>query len=140
MIDSFAGEYRFLSNFWACSVWFEGKYYPSSEHAYQAAKTQDESIRDYIAELKAGQAKRFGKELKLRKDWEFVKDYMMLQILRDKFSTENSELRKLLYHTGHQELIEGNTWGDTYWGVCNGVGENKLGKMLMLVREELNAT
>ena len=67
---------------------------------------------------------------------EEVKDQIMYEIVLNKFS-QNEELREKLIATGDEYLAEGNTWHDTYWGVCNGKGKNKLGKILMQVREEL---
>jgi ribA/ribD-fused uncharacterized protein len=114
------------------------------EHAYQAAKTLDPKLRrPFQRVLKAGQAKHMGRELVLRPDWENVKEQIMLDLLRQKF--KDRELSLLLRQTENRELIEGNNWHDTFWGVCNGkcwrgphepVGENKLGKLLMQVRDE----
>lgn len=136
MIKSFSGSYRFLSNFWICQVMFDGDMYPSSEAAYQAAKTFNIDIRKKIAAMKPGETKKFARTILIRPDWEDVKVSIMTTIVRDKF-TRNSNLRELLLMTGDQELIEGNTWNDTFWGVCRGTGENNLGKILMKVREEL---
>ena len=136
MIDSFQGEHRFLSNFWLSPVEFEGLIYPSVEHAYQAAKTFNPEDRKRIAAMSSpGQAKKAGKSLKLRVDWEQEKVGIMEYLVHAKFSTHNDLYEKLLA-TGTQELVEGNTWGDTIWGVCNGVGQNLLGKILMKVRKE----
>lgn len=135
IIDSFTGEYRFLSNFWKCPVQFESVTYPSSEHAYVAAKTLDPELRIRIALLKTpGEVKRFGRKLDLRPDWEEVKFVSMYQIVLDKF-TRNNDLAEKLLATGYSTLIEGNHWGDTYWGVCKGVGDNNLGDILMRVRK-----
>ena len=82
-----------------------------------------------------GQAKRLGRKCLLRKDWEEAKDHAMLSVLRAKFA--NPELKEKLIATGDVELVEGNHWNDTYWGVCNGIGKNMLGKLLMQVREEI---
>ena len=82
-----------------------------------------------------GEAKKLARKLPIRPDWEEVKDQIMLDLVRIKFS--KSGLKKALLATGDAELIEGNTWNDTYWGVCKGVGQNKLGKILMQVRKEL---
>jgi len=138
MIDRFDGtEHRFLSNFWMSSVEYEGIIYPSSEHAYQAAKFFPVKTRQKIATLKTpGEAKRFGRRNPMRDDWEDVKVEEMYKILLTKFG--NKELRQLLLATGDQELIEGNTWGDKFWGQCPvGDGENWLGKLLMKVRREI---
>lgn len=136
-ITSFKGEYRFLSNFWTCSVIYEGEKYPSSEHAYVAAKTLDKQLRKEIAACEtAGKVKRLGRRLQIREDWEEIKIKAMYIIVKDKF-TRSAILKTKLLSTFPATLIEGNTWGDTIWGVCNGVGENNLGKILMKVRDEL---
>ena len=85
--------------------------------------------------MNAKQAKIFGKKVKLRDDWEDVKKYWMLNVVYAKFS-QNVELREMLLETEDAYLEEGNTWGDTYWGTVNGIGENNLGKILMGVRKE----
>lgn len=134
-IDNFFGKYRFLSNFYYSKVEFDGKEYPTIEHAYQASKTLDKWKRELIkSQLSPGRAKRMGTKLSLRKDWEEVRIEIMTDLVRQKF-TNNELLKQKLIATGDQELIEGNRWGDTFWGVCNGVGENHLGKILMKLRE-----
>jgi hypothetical protein len=111
-IDRFAGEYRFLSNFYPAVVVYEGLIYPDSEHAYQSAKTLDMQERRRIAGLGTpAEAKRAGEALKYRADWAAVKYQVMLDCVRDKFS-RNPELRAKLLATGDAYLEEGNTWGD----------------------------
>jgi ribA/ribD-fused uncharacterized protein len=111
--------------------------YLTVEHAYQAAKTFDLDERRVIRKVNTpGEAKRLGKKVTMRQDWDLVKLKTMEFLLRQKFSYEH--LRDALIATGDAELIEGNTWGDTYWGVCNGVGENHLGKLLMTIRTDIN--
>ncbi len=136
-IPEFQGEYRFLSNFWPAKVQFEGVIYPSSEHAYQAAKSLDPTERKRIAALPTpSAAKKAGAALKLRPNWDTEKFKVMETVVRDKF-TRHAELRAKLLATGDTELIEGNTWGDRTWGVYRGQGENRLGKILMKIRTEL---
>jgi N-glycosidase YbiA len=138
-IDRFAGEYRFLSNFYPATVVFEGLTYPDSEHAYQSAKTLDMNDRRRIAELPTpAEAKHAGEALQYRADWAQVKYQVMLDCVRDKFN-RNPELREKLLATGDAYLEEGNTWGDQIWGVYQGKGTNWLGKILMKVRAELRA-
>lgn len=137
-IAAFTDEHRFLSNFWPAVVSLPGdpNVYASVEHAYQAAKSLDADQRWAISMARtAGGAKRLGKTVRLRPDWERVKLDVMLDLLRQKFI--HADLAKLLRATGTAELVEGNTWGDTFWGVCNGVGENHLGRLLMQVRTEI---
>lgn len=133
MIDSFQGQYRFLSNFWPVEVVLDGVAYPSVEHAYQAAKTHNEQQRHEIRNAKTpGDAKRLGRRVDKRPDWDDVKLATMSRLLVQKFA--HSALRAKLDATNGESLIEGNTCGDTFWGVCRGVGENHLGKLLMQIR------
>lgn len=135
-IDSFSGKYRFLSNFWQVWVIYEKVAYSSTEHAYQAAKSLDVECRKRIAKLStSAEAKKAGKTVALRPGWEQAKLEIMEEILRLKFA--HDDLAAQLVETQGHELIEGNTWGDRYWGVCRGAGENHLGKLLMKIREEL---
>ena len=134
-ITSFKGRWACLSNFWPIEVRLDGVAYPSVEHAYQAAKTAP-AQRVGFRSGTPGQAKRLGRRVPLRPDWETVKNTVMLDLLRQKFK-ENDGPRAVLLATGAEELIEGNTWGDTYWGVCNGIGRNVLGQLLVQVRREL---
>ena len=138
-IGEFQGEYRFLSNFYPAEVVFEGITYPHVEGAYQSAKTLDMGERRRIAGIAdPAEAKRAGRALKYRDDWERVKFDVMETCVRYKF-THNAELRDKLLATGDAVLEEGNNWGDRVWGVVDGQGENRLGKILMKVRDELRA-
>lgn len=135
-IDDFHGQYRFLSNFWQCDIEYLGQKFKSTEHAYQAHKTTNHADFTKVVEAATpGESKKIVRKFPQKPDWEKIKDQIMLDLLRIKFSKPG--LGKALLDTGDAELIEGNTWNDTYWGVCKGVGQNKLGKMLMQVREEL---
>lgn len=150
VIYEFKGKYRFLSNFFPAKV-MTAKFledpstlnhyllYPTVEHAFQATKTihMEERWMIHRAET-AGNAKRLGKKVTLRLDWDDHKLVVMTTLIRSKF--ENSTLRKLLLETGDATLIEGNNWGDTFWGVVkdgHGEGLNNLGVILMKVREEI---
>jgi ribA/ribD-fused uncharacterized protein len=136
-IDKFEGEFAFLSNFYDAEVEYEGIKYPTNEHAFQAAKSLNPARRLEIAMLDTpGKAKRAGRNLQLRHDWEKVKYDVMLDIVFAKFH-QHPELATKLLATGDAELIEGNWWNDTTWGVCNGVGSNWLGRILMMVRARL---
>ena len=138
-IEGFSGDFRWLSNFWQASVVYKGVWYESTETAYQAAKTLDLELRKQFqsgAGITCGQAKRLGQKLDLRSDWEDVKKQVMYDVCMDKF-TRHAELRELLLMTGNAYLEETNHWNDTYWGVCNGEGENHLGRTLMRIRDEL---
>lgn len=138
-ISSFTGPCRFLSNFYPHPVELDGVMYPTVEHAYQAAKTFDVRQRHEIRNAASpAMAKRIGSRVLLREDWETVKLEVMKALLRQKFTEKNQRGR--LLDTVGRDLIEGNWWGDRYWGVCRGVGENHLGKLLMEIRAELDAT
>ena len=138
VIKEFQGEYRFLSNFWSCKIIIQDIVYPSAEHCYVAAKTTDITERKRIAALVSpAQAKRFGRTLMLRPDWMDIRLKAMEYIVRRKF--QNPTMKALLLNTGDALLEEGNCWKDTFWGVCNGQGENNLGKILMKVRREFNS-
>lgn len=135
-IVSFAGEYRWLSNFEPAPVVFEGVEYPSTEHAYQAAKTTDAAEREAIRACETpGRAKRMGRKITIRRGWDGMKVAVMLDLTRQKYALP--DYRELLLATGEREIVEGNTWGDTFWGVCRGEGRNHLGRVLMRVRREL---
>lgn len=148
MIDSFSGRWSFLSNFYPCEVKFQGITYPSVEHYYVALKVKDDQLidgqyhtcndcREMISKIPtAGQVKRFGRtKIQVRKDWDDIKLKVMEYGLREKYKHEN--FREMLLSTGSEELVEGNYWKDFFWGVCNGVGENNLGKLLMKIRSEI---
>jgi ribA/ribD-fused uncharacterized protein len=135
MITEFEREYRWLSNFWPAPVVYDGVRYDSVEHAYVAAKTDQPELRLPLQRMNPGAAKRYGRTLPLRKGWDDMRIDVMRSLLLQKFVS--GYLREDLLATGNQFLIEGNTWGDTFWGVCKGVGENHLGKLLMEIREKL---
>lgn len=136
-IDSFTEDHRFLSNFWPAPITLLGLHYPTTEHAYQAMKCADqfENAEDIRLAETPGQAKRMGQKTLVREDWDLIKVDVMRLITRLKYNIP--ELQMLLLSTGTKELIEGNTWGDTFWGVCEGQGQNNLGKILMEVRDSL---
>ena len=141
IIESFtlASGYGFLSNFHTSTIYVGGKSYPSVEHAYQAAKTLDDDVKETIRKAKSpGEAKKLGKCVQLRSDWDAVKVDLMRGFLRQKF--DSPFLRHQLLQTGDAELIYGNTWNDRFWGVCRGTGQNWLGKLLMQLREEFQVT
>ena len=136
MIDSFDGKYAFLSNFYPVSISYQGLTYPSVEHAYQASKSIETFERWTILTCRTpGLAKKLGRTLKIRSNWEEIKLGIMEELLLIKFSQE--PFKTMLLDTGKEELIENNYWGDTYWGTCKGVGSNHLGNLLMKTREKI---
>lgn len=135
-ITDFRGPYRWLSNFQLVDVCLDGVVYSTTEHAYQAAKTLDLAERDKVRSAETpGKAKRLGQAVALRPDWDAVRIEVMLDLQRQKYA--QGDLRAKLLDTGDAELVEGNTWGDRFWGVCDGKGLNWLGRLLMQVRAEI---
>lgn len=137
IIDSFSGQNRFLSNFYPSPILFDGSYVPTVEHAYQALKSTNHTDAVFVARSTSpGEAKRRGRIIKVRPDWEEVKIDIMAGLLTAKFS--NPSLREMLKATDQAFLIEGNTWGDTFWGAVKRnnrwVGLNWLGRLLMIER------
>lgn len=136
IIDDFRGQHNFLSNFFPITIIVGGETYPSVEHAYQAHKAvRDGDHRAIRNALHPAIAKKMGKKIKIRPDWEEVKVRVMLDCLHAKFN--DPELRRKLMSTEDDWLIEGNWWGDRFWGVCGGEGQNWLGELLMHVRWEI---
>lgn len=139
-ISDFSGEYRFLSNFYQF-VTRQG-ISTNVEILFQAEKATNDEDRNLILSASSpGVAKKLGKRIALRPDWDEVKDEIMQNLIISKFTSDRVLANKLL-QTGTMELIESNYWNDTYWGICKcpehmGEGENKLGKILMSVRDEL---
>lgn len=133
-INNFRGEYFFLSNFYMAPVTYNGITFTNNEAAFQAQKCMDpEGIKGF-ADFNPSEAKKEGRRVKLRKDWEDVKIGIMRDIVCAKFE-QNPDLKAKLLATGDAHLEEGNTWGDRTWGTVNGVGENYLGIILMDVRK-----
>jgi len=142
VINEFKGHYERLSNFYPVVVHYEGMNFPSVEHAFVASKSNDHMFRYKISQLapdKAGKAKRMGRQIKLRENWDMIKLSVMKNLLIQKFSYP--DFRQFLLSTGDAILIEGNHWHDNYWGDCyceeceNIIGHNNLGKILMKVRD-----
>lgn len=134
-ILEFQGEYRWLSNFAPVDIDFRGHVFPSVEHAYVAAKFGDTALIIPILDMTAGQAKRYGRNIVLPKNWHKDKVAYMTDFLKQKY--EQEPYRSKLIATGGVHIEEGNHWGDTFWGVCDGIGRNILGKTIMNIRLEL---
>lgn len=142
MIDFFEKEYRFLSNFYSCPVVYNGVRYRNSEAAFQAQKNPTPQNIANFSIMNPSQAKKMGRSIALREDWDSVKDKIMYEIVLRKFY-QNPDLREKLFATGDEYLEEGTWWHDNYWGNChckkceNIQGQNHLGIILMKVREKL---
>lgn len=142
-IKGFSGQYRFLSNFFMVEISDETRTYKSVEHYFQSHKTLDLRDSNWIAsQPSCAKAKQAGgphgldgHKITKRENWEAIKEDVMLTGLRLKFA--HPHLRGALLDTGDAYLEETNTWTDTYWGVYRGKGKNRLGHLLMQVREEL---
>lgn len=134
MIKQFQNEYRWLSNFWLTDIVIGSKLYRSAEHYYQACKALNEETHEIIRKLeKPSDAKRYAKNIK----WNIDKIKVMEKTVFEKFN-QNEELKKKLILTYPEILQEGNYWHDTFWGVDlkTGIGDNRLGKILMEVRHK----
>jgi ribA/ribD-fused uncharacterized protein len=135
-VKEFQGAMRFLSNFFTSTFEFEGVSYKNAEAAFQAQKTLDPAEREQFSNMTGAQARKAGRRVTLRDGWNDMRVDVMSQIVLAKFK-QNAKLAKQLLDTGNAILEEGNTWGDTFWGVSEGRGENHLGRILMRVRQEL---
>lgn len=136
-IRRFIGTYFYLSNFAESPIAIKGVLYPTVEHAFQAMKAGDHRTT-WLQVAACGtpaEAKRFGRRIQLRPDWEEKKTFIMHECLRAKFAS-NPGLGVKLDETGDRFLEEGNNWGDREWGTVDGAGANRLGFLLMFVRTE----
>jgi ribA/ribD-fused uncharacterized protein len=149
-ISQFRDQYAFLSNFHRHPFLYRDIEFPTAEHAFvmekdgnlhrfilqcQGLRLKPFTLQDYL-KLLPGQAKKFGRHIVLRENWDHIRTIKMLDILIAKFAVENLKMK--LLQTGTAYLEEGNAWGDTFWGVCNGRGKNHLGKLLIKVRDYYN--
>jgi len=138
MINEFQGKWTVFSNFVPCSITYKGILYPTTEHAYMSAKSDSLEWKETCSnfQLRPGAVKKLGRKVQLRSDWEEVKEQVMEDVLRLKFS--QPKFKHILLETGNEVIQEGNYWNDKIWGVClkTGVGKNLLGKLLMKIRTE----
>lgn len=139
-ITSFSGPYRWLSNFWPVRIEWMGLEWSTLEHAYQATKAANyEDVFAIQEQETPGRAKRLGSKIPVRSDWENIKVDAMRLLLRRKFAP-GTQLEQLLLETDDAFIVEGNSWHDTFWGVCSCMacppGENILGQLLMEIRQE----
>lgn len=136
MINSFRGTYYFLSNFYNAPIVYNGISYQNNEAAFQAQKCLNDSEKLMFSTLSPSDAKKLGRKVVLRSDWESIKFSVMQEIVDAKFD-QNPDIANKLIMTNNEYLEEGNNWGDKIWGTVNGIGENNLGKILMQTRERL---
>lgn len=154
MIEGFEEEFRFLSNFYVAPVTFEGRRYPSSEHAFQAAKCAVDAEKDRFTDPARfpGWAKREGQKVVMLGHWNEIKLDVMQRVVLAKFM-QNPDLKQKLLATGEEELVEVNDWHDNFWGDCRCLaidsprhgrsfecqtpGQNHLGYILMRTRDAL---
>lgn len=116
VINEFTGEYEFLSNYFPCTVSYNGHIFTSSEAAYQAQKCVHREDIEAIAQMKtADEAKQYAKTMDKRTDWDMIKEKIMYKVVKQKF-IQNSSLGQKLLDTENAYLIEGNNWGDQFWG------------------------
>lgn len=134
-IDLFREKYEFLSNFFPVRIMFDGLEFYNAEAAYQAAKCKNPEDRLRFTELYGNQAKKLGRRIPMREDWDEVKIAVMREVLLAKF-TQNPMLAKYLLETGDKPLLEGNRHKDFFWGIDYKTreGENHLGRLLMELR------
>jgi ribA/ribD-fused uncharacterized protein len=135
VIDNFRGEYSFLSNFYYVKISYGGLIYPSVENAFQAQKCSNVDFRQKFVNISPSNSKKLGRGIPLVENWEENKEAIMLQLCSIKFKIPF--LQKKLIETYPATLVEGNYWFDTFWGICGGVGQNKLGLILMKIRDIL---
>jgi ribA/ribD-fused uncharacterized protein len=131
-------RYEWLSNFYPINAAIRGRVYQTVEHFFQASKATTEAHHEGVRVAPtARDAKRLGKKVLLRPDWEQVKEEVMLEALRVKFALPL--LRQQLLETGDALLVEDSPF-DSFWGAGRkGNGQNRLGKLLMRVRAEIRA-
>lgn len=130
----FRDNYAFLSNFYPTPLLYRGVVWPSAEHAYQSAKLVVPAQREILLTLPAKQIKRWIKQQTIQPNWLALREQVMEEVVRIKF--QNPKLRAMLCKID-EPIIEENWWGDTFWGVCDGQGQNKLGCILTKIRDEI---
>lgn len=138
MINKFREKYSWLSNFALVKIVYKGVEYASTEHAFMSAKSKDPKWKEFCRiEPLPGIVKTKSRKIKLIDDWENKRIEVMKEVLQLKFN--QSPFKENLIATGDEEIQEGNTWGDMFWGVdlITGQGKNMLGKLIMEIRKDL---
>ncbi len=141
-IRKFRGEYDWLSNFYSVEIPYKGYIYPSVEHAFMSAKNESKEWKVFCSNKNytASETKLAGRLITLVPNWDKIKIQVMKDCISIKFNQE--PLKTKLINTGDVKIIEGNTWGDSYWGFDENkqVGENYLGRIIMEFRDKLLVT
>jgi len=139
MINQFVDDYKWLSNFYPCLVELDGMKYQTVENAYQSAKNPDLKWKEFCANKSPAVCKTFSKHVVLTPRWDVIKVRVMRKLLNQKFNQDY--FKELLLATDNEGIVEGNTWHDTFWGVdlMTSVGQNRLGIMIMNIREALRS-
>jgi len=135
--ETFKDRLSFLSNMHPCVIEYKGYLFTCVESAYQSMKCDLLIDKKKFIGIDGYKAKKLGQKIAIRSDWDNIKFRVMKEILEIKFNKEPFR-SKLLEIDG--QITEFNYWRDTYWGVCNGVGDNNLGKILMNIRDRLSKT
>lgn len=128
----FRNEYWFLSNMYPCRINIRGNEFSCVESAFQSFKCSDKVERIKFVGIDGFESKKLGRRVKLISNWLDVREDVMMSLLLIKFK-DKELMNKLRNIKG--EIVEDNSWNDKFWGRCNGIGENKLGKMLMFIRD-----
>lgn len=140
----FKSEFKRFSNFYPVTIHYNRRTFPTVEHAFVSEKSFDPSFKNRIANLKAtqaGYAKKLGRQIQLRDDWDEIKNQVMFELVLTKFN--KPEFQSFLLLTGEGKIVEGNYWHDNYWGDCyckkcqSVMGLNYLGRILMKIRENI---
>jgi len=141
MIENFENGYEWLSNFYPCEITIGRKIYPTVEHAYMSAKSNDKNWKMTCqnTNISAGKIKRMSNKIVVIDNWNEMKLSVMRGFLLQKFTKE--PFKTLLLQTGDEYIQEGNTWKDKFWGfdIESNEGENNLGKIIMEIREQLKS-
>lgn len=134
----FRNEYWFLSNMYPCEIRVNGLVFTCAEACFQSFKTTDLNERKKFQGINGFEAKKLGRSVSIRSDWNDIRIEVMSRVIHAKFH-QNPDLTKKLQDTGDLLIIEDNNWKDTFWGVCNGKGYNLLGQILMSERDWVNS-
>lgn len=138
--------YGVLSNLYKRAIAFEGEVFPTAEHAYQAGKARKPEVRQWLLNAPTpalvAMAAHNLYTWDIVPNWSQIKFDRMLEVLRAKF-TQHEDLRRILISTGSARLVESGRVDNAVnrtWGEVNGRGLNKLGLLLMQVRDELRVS